>query len=121
MSVTDLTTLVEVEPDHPIIERPWEYRVIGLDYQIPLDESPPYLDLTLAKGDSLRRLRFLWPRDLHIERGFPARTGGMQIVDVSARGLEGIRVWVRDIEASPGAVEFWAAEVIDLDSPPEVP
>lgn len=108
----------EGDPPHPIIQRPWEYQVIGFNYQIPIDETPAFIDLTLAKGPVLRRLRFLWPRDLTIERGFPTQTGGLEILDVTGRQMEGVGVRVHDFEATPGAVEFWAAEVLDLDTMP---
>lgn len=104
------------DPDHPIIDRPWEYEVLLLAYhndpELPRDS---YLDLTLRRGPSVRRLRFLGPEDLEIERGFPRPTGGMVILDVRRRQLDGLGVRVADFEASLGAVRFWAREVLDLD------
>lgn len=106
---------VENDPPHPIVERPWEYKIIGLNYQFPRDETPSFLDLTLCKGSIVRRLRFLHPRELTIERGFPIHTGGLLISDGSARQWEGVGVRVHDFELTHGAVEFWAAEVSELD------
>jgi hypothetical protein len=107
---------VERDPDHSIIDRPWEYDIIGFCYQRePEDYSQPYIDLTLRKGTTIRRLRFLQPRSLKIDEGFPVRTGGMEILDVRHRQMEGVGVHVSDFEASQGAVTFWAADVVDLD------
>ena len=64
------------DPIHPIVERPWEYEILSLGfYQSPSGEFEPFIDLTFKKGDVLRHLRFYSPRELEIERGFPARTG----------------------------------------------
>jgi hypothetical protein len=49
-----------MEPAHPIIEQPWEYELIALNWQYqPSDSGEPYIDLTLKKGAKVRRLRFL--------------------------------------------------------------
>lgn len=103
------------DPDHPIIERLWEYRIERFCYENCQDYDQSFIDLTLRKGACVKRLRFLSPRDLKIEEGFPGQTGGMEILDVRHRQLEGIGVRVGDFEAMMGAVTFWAAEVIDLD------
>ena len=103
------------DPIHSIVERPWEYEILSLGfYQSPSEEFEPFIDLTLKKGDVLRHLRFYSPRELEIEKGFPARTGGFCIYDVSARGLEGLGVRVDDFEANWGAVRFWAREVVEI-------
>jgi len=75
-----------------------------------------FLDLRLEKNGLVRNLRFLEPRDIKIEEGFPQPTGGMQILDVSARQLEGITVEVSDFEASWGAITFLARSVTDMDT-----
>ena len=105
------------DPDHPIIEQPWEYTIVSLCYHNDSREwSASYVDMTLSRDDDVRRLRFLGPQDFAIEKGcFPQPTGGMCILDVSHRRLEGINVRVADFEATLGAVTFWAREVIDLD------
>jgi len=104
------------DPDHPIIDRPSEFRVIGFAFQRALDDSTePYIDLTLQRGDTVRRLRFLGPRSISIEDGFPEGCG-MFIADVRHHGLDGLGVRVDDYEASGGAIRFWARTVIDLDT-----
>lgn len=101
---------------HPIIDKPWEYQVVRFDYQRdPADPADSFVDLTLTRGKVTRRLRFRDPRDLEIEKGFPTPTGGLVILDVNSRQLEGIGVQVTDFEASGGAFRFWARDVIDLD------
>jgi hypothetical protein len=101
------------DPRHPIIERPWQYRIVSFSY---VEGSEPYVDLALRKGDTTRRLRFLSPQGIEIENGFPSTTGGMCILDVQARGLEGIGVRLADFEASWGKVTLWARAVVDLDA-----
>jgi hypothetical protein len=104
------------DPEHPIVERPFEYDIVMLCYHNNVeDPRNSYLDMTLRRGTASRRLRFLQPRDLQIEKGFPLPTRGMCILDVRHRQLEDISVRVADFEASPGSVTFWAREVKDLD------
>jgi hypothetical protein len=115
-SVFKVRNMVEQkDPDHPILERPWEYEIIGFSYIRPEDWSEPYIDLTLKKGEFVCRLRFFSPREIEIEKGFPIPTHGMYFSDVRARGLEGLGVRVSDFEDSQGSVTFWARDVIKLD------
>lgn len=106
------------DPDHPIIDRPWEYEILSLCYHNDAkDWRASYLDLTLARGSIVRRLRFLAPQDFAIEKGcFPQSTRGMCILDVRHRQLGYINVRVADFEGTRGAVTFWARDVIDLDT-----
>jgi hypothetical protein len=64
------------DPDHPIIERPWEYEIVSLCYHNdPGEWSASYVDMTLGRGDVIRRLRFLGPQDFAVEKGcFPRPT-----------------------------------------------
>lgn len=79
-------------------------------------QEDPYIELHLQKGTLIRRLRFRQPRDLEIEKGFPNRTHGLCILDVSARQLEGVGIRIEDFENTPGAIRFWARDVVDLDA-----
>lgn len=98
---------------HPIIEKPWEYELIALNWQQqPEDSSEPYVDLTFRKGPIVRRLRFLSPQNLRIGEGFPT-TSGLCIEDISYRQLDGIRIEVRNFENSGGCPEFMARAVIE--------
>ena len=48
--------------DHPILPMAWEYRIVGLRLELaPADADEPCLDLTLQKGQDVRRLRFWSP------------------------------------------------------------
>lgn len=108
---------IDPDPDHPIIEKPWEYQLTEFHYHYdPDDWGASFLDMTLERGEPVRRLRFWSPRRLRIEEGFPIATSGMAIKDVRHRQMEGLGVYVGDFEASPGAVTFWAYEVVDLDT-----
>jgi hypothetical protein len=105
------------DPDHPIIDRPFEYQIIEFCYHNDPDDSQnAFLDLTLRSGSTVRRLRFLQPQDLEIEKGFPRPTRGMCILDVRHRQLDSVTVRVADFESSWGRVTFWAREVRDLDN-----
>src|SRR5437764_10027173 len=102
------------DPDHPILDQPWTYEIIGLNYQRPAG-AEPYLDLTLQRDKAVRRLRFYSPSDIRVTRGFPS-SSGLCILDVSGRQLEGIGVKVANFENSSGCPEFFARDVSDLDS-----
>ena len=104
------------DPQHPILDRAWEYRIDSFHFEVDHEEpNSSFLDIAFRKNGSVRKLRFLAPRDLEIEKGFPAPTGGMMILDVSSRQLEGVGVQVVDREASHGAVTFLAREVVEVD------
>jgi hypothetical protein len=104
------------EPHHPILEKPWQYRIAEFRYSNGADGSEPFIDLYLVRESTHRRLRFLRPRDLVIEEGcFPEPTGGMVILDSHARQLEGMNVRVTDCEGTRGGLSFWADSVHDLD------
>ncbi len=102
------------DPHHPILDRPYEYEIADLRYHVGLDGSEPFLDLTLVLGPTSRRLRFWSPQNLAIEPGFPASTGGMVILDIRARQLDGLNVQVADWEASNGTITFFARDVVEL-------
>ncbi|MDH3594621.1 MAG: hypothetical protein OEU09_06730 [Rhodospirillales bacterium] len=105
------------DPDHPIIDDPWTYDILGFNYQVDKeDPGKSFIDLTLEKEGVVRRLRFHGPTNLEIEAGFPIPTRGMAILDVRARQLEGIGVEVSDFENSTGSVTFLARAVVDLDT-----
>lgn len=102
---------------HPIIEHPHEYEIARFDYHNDLEDSRnSFIDLTLRRGATQRRLRFLRPQRLVIDEGFPAPTHGMLILDIRNRQWEDLRVEVADFEASHGSIKFCAADVVDLDA-----
>ncbi len=101
---------------HSIIKAPHNYRLIYFFYNC---KSKNYLDhfidIHLKNNNIIRRLRFIAPINLKIEKGFPLSTGGMEILDVSKNQLENINIEVRDFEANQGSITFDAKEIIDLD------
>ncbi len=102
------------DPDHPIIECPWNYEIVGLSYHRDPDSwADSYIDLTLQRGPFRRRLRFLGPENLEITKGFPS-SSGLCILDVSKRQLDGLGVRVANFEGSGGCPTFWARAVVDL-------
>src|SRR5262245_13977601 len=106
------------DPEHAILPEAWKWEIVGLRVELdPVDEVEPYLDLTVRRGGERRVLRFWSPRALRIEEGGPRMTHGMTILDVHARGLDGIGVRVDDFEASSGSVRFTARSVVRHDVP----
>jgi len=102
---------LEADPQHPVLDRPWEYTIVGFNYQG--DEGEPFLELSLRRGDDFRRLRFLSPRDIKLDAFFAAGPSGIAILDVSARQMEGVRVWVcDDVTGHDCLLTFWAREVL---------
>lgn len=110
---------MEPQTDRPIPPDAWEFEIVGLHYERPLERSEEsFIDLTLKRGDELRRFRFLSPQDVEVEKGFPRHTHGLVILDVSGRQLEGIGVLVDNAENCEGGVRFWARTVLELEARP---
>ena len=93
------------DPCHPILERSWEYEMFSLHYWRPIAESEPFIDVTLKDGNGFRNLRFLNPKDIEIEKGFPSQTH-LCIFDVSKRGIEGLNVRVDNLTGDAGQCAF---------------
>lgn len=108
-------SLREPDPNHPILDRAWQYEIVGLRLERePVDGGEPFLDLSLRLGHERRLLRFWSPTDLEVEKGGPTMTSGLAILDVHARGLEQIGVMVTDFEAGRGSVRFAARTVEEI-------
>lgn len=107
-------TIKEEERPHPILARPHEFSIIGLSIDAD-PESPlgPTLDLTLKRGQEIRRLRFRGVRELTIDNGFP-NSSGLQILDVRHRQLDAIGVRVSNSEPIGGCPLFWALDVAEI-------
>lgn len=103
------------DPDHPIIDSPWEYRVTELRYVIEAPEGEEsYIDIVLVRNSSTHRLRFWSPRDFHVQEGFcPNMYLGLQILDVSRRQLENISIEVSCFENTPG-FGFYARTIEEI-------
>jgi len=105
-----------LDADHPIIDRPWEYRIQRLVVETnPDNQLNDVAELVLQRGVSIRRLRFEGVRSLAIEEG-GLQSASLRILDVSSRQLDRLNVWVTDFEPQPG-ISFWARKVTDLDRP----
>jgi hypothetical protein len=100
------------DPEHSILPRAWEHEVVGINLQLLAD--PPFLDLTLRRAGVLKTLRFARPHEVAFVQP-PGGHHGLVIADVSARGLEGIRVRVYDFEPE-NALSFWASDVVEVFS-----
>jgi hypothetical protein len=101
------------DPMHPILDKPWEYEIVGFDYQAV--EGEPHLDLTLRRGADIRQLRFLGPKSINLEEGFSDSPGpsGIAILDVRARQMEGLGVHVSDsVTGHDCKLTLWARDVI---------
>ncbi len=102
--------------DHSILERAWEYEIVGFNFQKSINgKFESFIDVTLQKDKEIRRLRFLSPIQLKIESGF-SMTHGFCITDVSDKFLES-KIEVEDFEN--GSIYFRARKVIDLDKTTE--
>lgn len=98
--------------DHPIIEKGWEYEIIGFNFQKSLKkEFESYIDITLQKDEEIKRLRFLSPIGIKVEKDF-AMTYGFCILDVSDKFLDH-KIEVYDFENE--SIKFRARKVVDLD------
>jgi hypothetical protein len=83
------------DPDHPILDNPWEYRIAELRYVVGTSDDENFIDLLLSKESDLRRLRFWAPRLFSVAEGFePGSYIGLQIFDISARQMEDVGVEV---------------------------
>ena len=98
------------DPDHAILDQPWEYRIAELRYVADRPDQEGFIEMVLSQGSDLRRLRFSSPRGFSVEGFEPDDDIGLQIVDVSGRQQEGIGVEVSCFENTPG-LRFFARAV----------
>lgn len=105
-------TGTQTDPDHPILREAWKHEVIGFRWHRIGDD--PGVDLVLQHAETkvLKRLRFVGAREVVFSD--TGMNWGLEILDVSARQLEGVRVHVHNFETSPGPVELYARDVAEL-------
>jgi hypothetical protein len=97
---------------HSILANPHEYDIYDFRYHVDNEEpSQCFIDMSLRKNLETVVLRFWRPINLEIQIGFPQATGGMVFYDVSTNQMENIGVQVADVEASWGAITFYAKSV----------
>jgi hypothetical protein len=95
---------------HPVLDRPWTYKVIWLAVNFDDGQNDVQLEMRLRKDSELITLVFLGVHELEIEAGFPWLGSGMQILDESSRGMENAKIRVSSFEQDP-AIRFWARGV----------
>ena len=95
---------------HAVLDQPWTYKVVGLLIDFEGDQNNVQLKMTLRKSGETVALLFVGVHELEIEPGFPWCGSGMEILDVSSRGMEKARVRVGSFEQDP-AIRFWAQGV----------
>jgi hypothetical protein len=108
------SAVMDVDPQHPIISKPWTYELERIDWRPSPAVAESYIDLTFRQGDERRRLRFLSPTEVKIDQGFCGQCSGLAIHDIRRRGWDRVRIEVVNFEQDPG-ITFFAADVVDLD------
>lgn len=100
------------EPDHPIINEPWEYKIIEFKYHRGHKNDEPHIDLTLKKNNEIQILRFRKPSGVRLY-DIPEHEGP-SIKNVTGRGFESVQVAVCADACGQGHMSFWAEDVIDI-------
>ena len=96
--------------NHPVLEQPWTYQIAKIQFDFS-DPCNFVADLTLRKDNETVTLRFSEIGELEIEKGFnPWGISGMQILDLSHRGMETARIRVSSFEQD-ASIHFWAKSV----------
>jgi len=100
---------------HKVLKAPHTYEIVYFSYDVNTeDDKCSTIDLHLEKDGVIKKLRFTGPQELEIEKGFPYATRGMFFEDVSSHGLDGLKVYVGDFEATLGSITFWARNVEEV-------
>ncbi|MCI5144302.1 MAG: hypothetical protein D3923_01955 [Candidatus Electrothrix sp. AR3] len=101
---------------HTIIDKPHLYDVVYIEWNInPYDYKESHLILHLQKDDMIKKLKFIQPTEVEIEKGFNGVTcSGMEIIDVKDRQLDNIKVQVRNFEQDAG-ITFMAFDVVEIN------
>lgn len=100
---------------HKIIEHPHTYRIIKFCYNSEANNYiEHYIDIWFQKDTIIRKLRFIAPINLEIEKWFPKPTWWLEILDIKDSQLQDITVQVRDFESEHWAINFYSKDVIDI-------
>ena len=102
------------EPSHPLLQKPWTYDLVRIDWRPSPAIQETCIDLTFRKESVVRRLRFAAPSCVKIDEGFYGQCSGLEIFDIRARGWADIQIQVANFEQDPG-ITFFAESVVDLD------
>jgi hypothetical protein len=100
---------------HTILDKPHEYDVVYMEWNInPYDYKESHLILHLQKGEEIKKLKFIRPTEVEIEKGFNGvNCSGMEIIDIKDRQLDNINIQVRNFEQDAG-ITFMALDVIEI-------
>ncbi|MCK4635835.1 MAG: hypothetical protein KAT32_03150 [Candidatus Moranbacteria bacterium] len=102
---------------HKILEEPHhKYKIIDFRYYCDSSISiiDHFIDLKLKKDSTIRNLRFIAPRNISLEKGFP-NISGFAILNIKDSQLEGVSLEVMNDEPEYGELNFYAKNVIDLN------
>lgn len=106
--------MVAEDLEHSILPEAFRYDLERIDWHPSFVPGQCFIDLTFRNDDERRRLRFLDPSQVEVDRGFMGQASGMVIYDISGRGWEGIKIEVANFESDPN-ITFYASDVVDLD------
>lgn len=98
------------EPNHPLDHLFRGAEVVEFWFRRRIDEN--VFDLTLHRGKEVCQLRFFGVTELRAIQ--PVMGCHLELVDVSGRGWENIKLWLRSYE-DEGPVEFYAREVVLIE------
>ena len=112
--MTPKTSDIGEAPNHAVLDRPWTYEIAELHFVNGSEaHGLPSLDLVLRKEVVVYRLRFEGVRGFRLGRHFECDYIGLEILDISSRGWEGLNVWVGSYEGD--YIEFWSRSVALLN------
>ncbi len=97
----------------------YHFSIIGFNYQRLSDDSV-VIDIKFQGNHQdnshiIKHYRFFNPREIEIEKGFPASGCGWTISDISSYGWEKIKIRFYYDEASWGGCSFIAEDFVELD------
>lgn len=103
-------------PDHPILDRPWEWQIERFSCRTDQFARLTVLDVGFVRNGQRRVLRFSDPQDVTIQFDgkFPIPCGEMAIRDISHRQLEGLSVCVTEFGASGSPLHLYARSVHEV-------
>jgi hypothetical protein len=103
-------------PEHPILQGGTSYAVVGVSPDPDERDPAAFLDVTLRRNDVQRRLRFVRPAQIHVDREALARAPvGLRILAPPHAALDGLRVLAVDSDGM-GHLILWAEDVVELDA-----
>lgn len=100
-------------PEHPILQGGTAYAVVAVSPDPDERDPDAFLDVTLRRNELQRRLRFVRPAQVHVDREALARGPvGLRVLAPPHPELDGLRVLAVDAEG--GHLMLWAEDVVEL-------